>query len=188
MLFADNDCNEYFITTYTDTNVDCGLITYNKELYNNLKEGSTFKDYLKNYNLFDLADVYGKTDMFGNHDGGDDETDFGFGYVMPENWKHQIIDDLVVDMDVDDVETYIGEIGIRKALRIADDCGFYEEEDMKDALSTDAGIKRLFYAIMWSFIELADGVEECENKDEYEQKIESDEWIERSAEFSITTH
>lgn len=156
---------------YNDTNVNCGLITYNKELYNGLKEGSTFKDYLKNYNFFDLTDMYGRVDMFGNHDGGDDETEFGYGYVMPENWKHQIIDDLVVDMDVDDIEIYIAEIGIRKALKIADDCGFYEDDCMREALTTDQGIKRLFYAIMWSFIELDDGVKEVE-QDEYERIYE----------------
>jgi hypothetical protein len=187
MLFAtNNDYNEYFITTYTDNNVDCALITYNAQIYNSLKEGSTFKDFLKNYNLFDLADMYGKVDIIGNHNGGEEETEYGYGYVMPDGWKHQIIDDLVADMDVDEIDTFIGEIGIRKAFKIADDSGIYEDDTR--AFLTDDGIKKLFFAILYSIIELADGVEQCEDRDEYEQEIESEEWVERSAQFSITTH
>lgn len=174
MQFADNDYNEYFIAMFNDTNVNCGLITYNKGLYNGLKEGSTFKDYLKNYNFFDLTENYGIVDVYGNHNGGETETNFGYGYVMQESWKHEMIDYIVDKMDVDDIETYIAEIGIRKAITIADECEFYDEEEkdcMREVIMTDQGIKRLFSAIMWSFIELAEGVQELE-KDEYERIIE----------------
>lgn len=76
------------------------------------------------------------------------------GYVMPDDWKHSMVDGFATNIDIDDLEKYIGEIGIRKAFRLADDCGFYDEEDYKKALTTEEGLRRLFYAILYGLIDI----------------------------------
>lgn len=130
---------------------DKSLITLNEYCHINVNEGK-FWDYLKN--LIDDDDV---NDYFADEVDRYNEADRNIiGYVMPENWKHQLIDKYATEISVDDIEKYIGELGIRKAFRIADDCGFYEEDNYKDALTSNAGLRRLFYAILWLFIDIND--------------------------------
>lgn len=102
----------------------------------------------------DFVDRIGEID--GNEDGGK------IGYNMPENWRHLMLDQLACVPTIDEVEIFLGELGIRKAFKLADECGYYEEEDYKEALTTDGGLRRLFYAVLDALILTNDELDEIE--------------------------
>jgi hypothetical protein len=99
-------------------------------------------------------------------DGKEDDDDNSIGYIMPEDWKYTLIDNLAMIPTIDEIETFIGELGIRKAFKLADESGFYEEEDYKEALTTDEGLRRMFYMILYTLIEVDKDIEEVD-EDEY---------------------
>jgi hypothetical protein len=106
----------------------------------------------------------------------DEDNDDTIGYNMPENWRHLLIDYLCGSPSIDDVEIFLGELGIRKAFRLADECGYYEEDDYKEALTTDDGLRRLFFVVLDALILTNDDLTEVE-EDEYREHfpIEEDE-------------
>jgi hypothetical protein len=103
-----------------------------------------------------------------------EDDDNTIGYNMPENWRHLLIDDLCGSPSIDDVEIFLGELGFRKAFRLANECGCYEEDDYKEALTTDGGLRRLFYAVLDALILVNDEVEEVE-EDEYRRHFPIEE-------------
>lgn len=122
------------------------------------------------------------------------EDDRGCGYVMPDDWKHSMVDGFASNIDIDDLEQYIGEIGIRKAFRLADDCGFYDEDDYKKALTTEEGLRRLFYAILYGLIDINENsssigdpyIRTYETNDEYVDAIREAEEEEEGTEEEET--
>jgi hypothetical protein len=123
-----------------------------------------------------------------------EETHGWIGYIMPDNWKHKMIDNYLLEIGVNDIEKFIGDIGIRKAFRFADECEFYEEENYKEALTSDEGLRRLFYAILWGLIDINDRVDYDDNdyitefnEEEYNTKMgeDDDDDEEEDYEFAV---
>jgi hypothetical protein len=105
------------------------------------------------------------------------------GYNVPEDWRFCLIDDIAMKPTIDEIDTFIGELGIRTAFQLADECGFYEEEDYKKALTSREGLRRMFFCILYAIIitnpELRE-VDECEyrkikNKNDEEVCDESED-------------
>jgi hypothetical protein len=99
------------------------------------------------------------------------------GYVLPEDWKYKFVDKCSAEIDIKKIDKYIGEIGFRLAFKFACECEFYEEEDFKEALSTDAGVRRLFYAMLWGLIDINDRCN-TDNNMPYFEEVDKDAYEE----------
>ena len=88
-------------------------------------------------------------------------------YAMEIDWKYQLIEHLIDDVNAADIETYIGELGIRRAYRYADASDFVE---LDDDLRTYEGLKAFFFKIMDHIMELCSNVYEID-EDEYKKLI-----------------
>jgi hypothetical protein len=89
---------------------------------------------------------------------------------MECDWKYQLIEYLIEDVNAADIETYIGELGIRRAYRYADASDFVE---LNDDLRTYEGLKSFFFKIMDHIMELSPNVYEVEEED-YKKQFEKD--------------
>lgn len=153
--------NEYYMTMETEINENGDLIAFNQDVLNSLKHACEFERFLNKYDLTEHIKLYGeteKTDMEGPENVFEDL----FGYNMPEGWKHTMVDEFINDMSIGDIETFINDIGFIKCLNLANDCGFYDEDDYKKALLSKDGLCRFFYCVLYQMIEIADGIEEID--------------------------
>ena len=164
------------------------LITSNKHAYHTMPDMGEFWRYLNSVGDNDsLEEIAIEIDM------SREDTHGLIGYIMPEDWMYQFVDKCASEIDIKDIDKYIGEIGIRLAFRYACECEFYEEEDFKEALSTDAGVRRLFYAILWGLIDINDKGEnddetyitEYNEEDYMEQMSPDDDEVDDNYEFAI---
>ena len=92
-------------------------------------------------------------------------------YDISEEWKHTLFDRLATEIDIDDAEKIIGEVGIRKVMKLANDSGFYDDEGGLPELWTDMGIRKVFYNLLDYTLDI--------NEEYYDEitKEEYDEWI-----------
>ena len=164
------------------------FITTNKYAYDTMPDMGEFWRYLNSLGDNDsLEEIAIEIDM------SKEDTAGLIGYIMPEDWKFQLVDKCASEIDIKKIDKYIGEIGIRLAFRYACECEFYEEEDFKEALSTDAGVRRLFYAILWGLIDINDKGEnddetyitEYNEEDYMEQMSPDDDEVDDNYEFAI---
>lgn len=84
------------------------------------------------------------------------------GYHLPDGWKFDMVDSIVEDIYIDDIEKYIGEIGIRECCKIIKDSDMFGDE-LPD-LSTDLGLKQVFYCILYNAIEMNSYYEEVDEE------------------------
>ena len=91
-------------------------------------------------------------------------------YGMECDWKYQLIEHFIDDLNAADIEIYIGELGIRRAYRYADASDFVE---LNDDLRTYEGLKVFFFKIMDHIMELCPNVKEID-EDEYRELIDRD--------------
>ena len=134
----------------------CGLVALNTDEIDSIDKQS-FVRWLYNLNLFDWVDAI---------DGGLEERTDDYsktGYCMPCDWNHSLIDELAMFPTIEEVEVFLGEVGFRKAFKLADECGYYEEADYKVALTTDEGLRRLFFAVLDALIVINDDLKEVED-------------------------
>jgi hypothetical protein len=91
-------------------------------------------------------------------------------YSISEEWKHTLFDRLVMEIDIDDAEKIIGEIGIRKVMKKYKESDYYNDDNIPD-LSTDLGIRQVFYILLDETLKI--------NEDYYEEITEEefDEWF-----------
>ena len=88
------------------------------------------------------------------------------GYKMPDGWKHELIDNIVVETPIDDIEKYIGQLGIRKAFNLYEDMGIGDEPPN---LATDDGLMWMFYGVLDQIFDIGEGVEQID-KEEYDNQ------------------
>lgn len=72
------------------------------------------------------------------------------GYILPIDWRYLLLDYFAKRPSIDEIEAFIGELGIRKAFALADKCGFYNGD--LNSLKTDDGIRHLFLCILDAII------------------------------------
>jgi hypothetical protein len=91
-------------------------------------------------------------------------------YNIDEEWKHPLVDRMCCEIDINDVEKIIGEIGIRKVMMKYKESDYYNDYTFPD-LSTDLGIRQVFYMLLDERLGI--------NEEYYEEltKQEYDEWI-----------
>jgi hypothetical protein len=96
---------------------------------------------------------------------------------IDEEWKHNLIERLIEDLEIVDIERLIADVGIRKAFKMADDTGFNEAMTMEE-LSTDMGMKKLFYCVLNEMLEFVpDELDSFEEITEAEWKVYNErEW------------
>ena len=139
---TDNNDRNY----YMGDDADLSIVCIHAEIISE-KPNSNFVKWLNNIPLgiedFDDWEFGGwKNDYFVYSNG------VQSGYNVPEDWKYSLIDYLCCLPTIDEVEIFIGELGIRKAFKLVDEYSYYEEENYKEALTTDDGLRRLFYCIL----------------------------------------
>ena len=156
---------QYYITMKTDLNTRGELFAL--KLPNEIeKRVSVFEEYLDMVadRLPMMTDEYAtKTEE--KDDMGQDV----FGYIMPDEWKRDLIEAICDLADLDEIDEFICEIGFRRAIEYAsspNSCGLDDIACPMNTLGTDEGMRELFVAIMWGMLEFADGVKEVE-KEEY---------------------
>lgn len=91
-------------------------------------------------------------------------------YNISEDWKHPLVDRMCSEIYIDDAEKIIGEIGIRKVMKKYKNSDYYNDDTFPD-LSTDLGIRQVFYMLLDERLNINDEYYEEITKQEY------DEWI-----------
>lgn len=148
--------NEHYIAKK-----DCNLLVLNKDVMGELKKNTRLNHYL----LTREMNPYLWT-SFIEADG-----EITYGYSLPDGWKHEYIDKLVCELDVDWIEEYIGELGIRKAFKLYEDMGFGDEPPNP---TDDKGLQMLFYGVLYEILTINDSIESIE-KEEYDKYDWEDE-------------
>jgi hypothetical protein len=152
---------EYYIATIDDVYHHTELVQLRNSFrdFSNKTKFDTFLNELDE-RLPELVSNYGEVDtsVYGK-----------VGYVMKEGWKFELLNDLLEEINVDDMEKYIGELGIRNAFEYADTCGFGDDADLK--LWTDAGLQSLFFKIMYHTMEVCFNVESFDDEEEYKKEF-----------------
>jgi hypothetical protein len=77
---------------------------------------------------------------------------------IDEDWKHDLIERLVC-IDIDHIEIMIANIGIRNVVKLSNDTGLIDDLTM-DKLSTDMGMRMLFYCVLSEHLEILDNQHE----------------------------
>jgi hypothetical protein len=85
---------------------------------------------------------------------------------MPDSWKHELIDNIVTETSIDDIDKYIGQLGIRKAFNLYEDMGIGDEPPN---LATDDGLMSMFYGVLDQIFDIGEGVEQID-KEEYDNQ------------------
>jgi hypothetical protein len=152
----------YFIATPDDNNDDTSLVQLRCD-FRSFENNTKFDTFLNKLDE-DIND--GIYVNFGMSDFNGEKR----GYVMECDWKYQLIEYLIEDVNAADIETYIGELGIRRAYRYADASDFVE---LNDDLRTYEGLKSFFFKIMDHIMELSPNVYEVEEED-YKKQFEKD--------------
>ena len=151
----------YFIATPDDDNNDTSLVQLRCD-FRSFENNTKFDTFLNELDekINDAVDCFGMS--YPNAE--------KHGYVMECDWKYQLIEYLIDDVNAADIETYIGELGIRRAYRYADASDFVE---LNDDLRTYEGLKSIFFKIMDHIMELSPNVYEVE-EEEYKKEMEKD--------------
>ncbi len=95
-----------------------------------------------------------------------------FAYNINEEWKHPLVDRMCEEIDIDDIEKIIGEIGIRNVMKKYKESDYYNDDNLPD-LSTDLGIKQVFYVLLDEILNINDEYYKEITKEEYDEWIES---------------
>ena len=66
---------------------------------------------------------------------------------VDEDWKHNIVDRLASTIGIDYIDLMLSGIGIRNVFNLVNESGMFEDMTMND-LSTDLGMRKLFYGIL----------------------------------------
>jgi hypothetical protein len=151
-----NDYNEYYIATANGNNRFGKLLVLNHSVTDWLPDGCDFKKYLDELVKNELR--IEETAYYFN-----DNQILIQGYKMPDSWKHELIDNIVVETPIDDIEKYIGQLGIRKAYKLYDDMGVGDEQPNP---ATNDGLMLLFYGVLDQIFNIGEGVEEID-KEQY---------------------
>lgn len=164
LFILSENTNEQKMTTnnnddYCDYYLGTGrLLVLNQSVMDGLPNGCDFKKYLEKLDKNEMSieeTAYRITN-----------TTFTKGYKMPDGWKHELIDNIVVETHIDDIEKYIGELGIRKAFKLYDDMGIGDEPPNP---ATDDGLMSLFYGVLDQIIKIGEGVEQID-KEQYDNQ------------------
>jgi len=89
-------------------------------------------------------------------------------YNINEEWKHPLVDRMCSEISVDKIEEIIGEVGIRKVMKLYNNSDY--QHNIPD-LSTDLGLRQVFYVLLDEVIGINDKFYEEITKKEY------DEWV-----------
>jgi hypothetical protein len=158
-----NDYNEYYTVNFdhrTGANSFGRLLTLNKSVMEFFGDGGyDFKKYLEELEKNEMRIEPRNT--VHTYDNPHHIVSSKNGYIMPDSWKHKLIDTIVTETHIDDIETYIGELGIRKAFKLYEDMGIGDEHPNP---ATDDGLMLLFYGVLYQIIEIGEGVEEIDRE------------------------
>ena len=91
-------------------------------------------------------------------------------FNISEEWKHTLVDRLATEIDIDVAEKIIGEVGIRKVMKIVNDSGYYDIGGLPE-LWEDKGIRQVFYHLLDDTLNINDEYYTEITKEEY------DEWV-----------
>lgn len=86
-------------------------------------------------------------------------TDFNNKCVMGVcsiDLKFEYIEDALIELSYEECEKFICEMGFMKAIKLCEDCGF-DEIPMSEMKELD-GIRKFMFCIMFSCIEINDGI------------------------------
>jgi hypothetical protein len=154
--------DEFYISTYTDDcpNNDLVILRNDFRSYCDRTKFDTFLNELEQ-KLPELVAEYGRVDA---------SLDCKMvGYAMKDSWKFDLINEVFTPMNVNEMEIYIGELGIRRAFRYAYDCGFGDDEDLK--LYEESGLRQLFYKVIYHSLDLNYNVEMIDYEKDYDLQM-----------------
>jgi hypothetical protein len=147
----------YFLTLKTDDNFNGDLLRV-AYAFGSVKT-PTFDSFLDDIanNLPNIVEEYAKKTEVKEQG----ENDIGdvFGYEMTDEWKVDILEDILDRTDTETMECMLGEYGIMNAIRHTDRGMTIKE------LGTDDGIRDLFNDVVWDLISLGDGVKEVDEEE-----------------------
>jgi hypothetical protein len=152
-----NNYNDYYIATDNGNNLYRKLLVLNHSVTDWLPDGCDFKKYLDELVKNELS-IEETAFILTN---GSTSTK---GYKMPDSWKHELINNIIVETPIDDIEKYIGQLGIRKAFKLYEDMGIGDEQPNP---ATNDGLMLLFYGVLDQIFDIGEGVEEID-KEEYD--------------------
>ena len=154
-----SEYNEHYISK-----TSCNLLVLNKDVMGGLKKNTRLDHYLRTREM--------NPHLWTSFLEADGET--VFGYSLPDGWRHEYIDKLVCELDVDWIEEYIGELGIRKAFKLYEDMGIGDEHPNP---TTNLGLQQLFYGVLYEIFTINDSIESIEKEeyDKYDWQDEEDE-------------
>lgn len=126
------------------------IVDYDDELV--LKwDSDTFSKWIDSID-FDAEMTWDDSDYIWAGNGSGDEAVYYFN--ISEDWKHTLIDRLVMDIDIHKVEKMINEIGIRHVMWIVNRCDYFQDE--KPDFETDMGFRKVLYCILDYIIGIGD--------------------------------
>lgn len=89
------------------------------------------------------------------------------------NWAQLLLDEVIKDMDFNDVERYIDEIGWRKALKMANESDWGMEGWDIAELYEERGVRRILWGVMYELLDICKTYEECD-EEEYKRIYDLD--------------
>lgn len=96
-------------------------------------------------------------------------------YNLNENWKCLLMEEIMLAVaSVENMESIIAEVGIRKVFKISNDLGWNDDVTMAE-LSTNEGIAKLFYCVLYSLITFDENAEEMDYG-EWEESLGWEVW------------
>jgi hypothetical protein len=128
------------------------------------------KDWIEEMDGYDDDYMYYGAEFAGINIVGNMGTRKEWVYDISEDWKHPLVDRMCMEIDIDDAEKIISEIGIRKVMKKYNESDFYNDDNPPD-LSTDMGIRQVLYLLLYERLNINDEYYEEITKQEY------DEWI-----------
>ena len=151
---------------YYETTV-CDLIKV--EIHNDTK--GAFEDYLIKLDVcreLELTDPYG-------FDVGkylDEDLKDIWVWNIDEDWRHNLVDRLASTVNIDYIDEMLSGLGFRNVFKFVNDTGMFDDMTMDD-LSTDLGMRKLFYGVLDYHLHLW---EDCEV--DYQTEITKEKWDE----------
>lgn len=97
-----------------------------------------------------------------------DKGNITYGFSLPDNWKFDYIGKMVDETSMGKMGIYMGEFGIEKALKLAEESWATDEEiDLDEG---DEDLKRLFHAVLFEIFQTIPELQPIQ-KEEYDKYV-----------------
>lgn len=153
---------------YYETTI-CHLIRV--EIHNDTK--GAFEEYLMKLDIVRELQLTDSNGFDVSKYCADEDTDEDtWVWNIDEDWKHELVDRLASTTNIDYIDEMLSGIGFRNVFKIVNDTGMFDDITMDD-LSTDLGMRRLFYGVLDYHLHLWE-----DDETEYQKQITKEKWDE----------